>query len=137
MLGRLTRMISTRQEVGTTCQSAASKQLLKAVLIGSESASESPEFTTAAMAARCGLTLLTIRFNLNPRDWVCEGSFYAGHEARHSLGKSAGNRSRTMIRAKSEWVIRKRDGRVSPYDDGLIGRAIANAFRAEQNLADG
>ena len=42
-----------------------------------------------------------------------------------------------MIRAKSEWVIRKRDGRVSPYDDGLIGRAIANAFRAEQNLADG
>lgn len=42
-----------------------------------------------------------------------------------------------MIRAKSEWVIRKRDGRVTPFDDGLIGRAIANAFRAEQNLADG
>jgi ribonucleoside-diphosphate reductase alpha chain len=42
-----------------------------------------------------------------------------------------------MIRARSEWVIRKRDGRVAPFDDGLIGRAIANAFRAEQNLADG
>lgn len=42
-----------------------------------------------------------------------------------------------MIRARSEWVIRKRDGRVAPYDDGLIGRAIANAFRAELNLADG
>ena len=42
-----------------------------------------------------------------------------------------------MIRAKSEWVIRKRDGRVSPYDDGLIARAIENSFRAQQNLADG
>ncbi|MEQ9406280.1 MAG: ribonucleoside-diphosphate reductase subunit alpha [Fuerstiella sp.] len=42
-----------------------------------------------------------------------------------------------MIRARSEWVIRKRDGRVAPFDDGLIGRAIANAFRAELNLADG
>ena len=42
-----------------------------------------------------------------------------------------------MIRAKSEWVVRKRDGRTAPYDGGLIGRAIANAFRAELNLADG
>ena len=42
-----------------------------------------------------------------------------------------------MIRARSEWIIRKRDGRVAPFDDGLIGRAIANAFRAEMNLADG
>ena len=42
-----------------------------------------------------------------------------------------------MIRARSEWVIRKRDGRVAPFDDGLIGRAIANAFRAEMNLAEG
>ena len=42
-----------------------------------------------------------------------------------------------MIRARSEWVVRKRDGRVVPFDDGLIGRAIANAFRAELNLADG
>ncbi|MCP4509824.1 MAG: ribonucleoside-diphosphate reductase subunit alpha, partial [Fuerstiella sp.] len=42
-----------------------------------------------------------------------------------------------MIRARSEWVVRKRDGRVVPFDDGLIGRAIANAFRAELNFADG
>ena len=42
-----------------------------------------------------------------------------------------------MIRARSEWVVRKRDGRVAPFEDGLIGRAIANAFRAELNLADG
>ena len=41
-----------------------------------------------------------------------------------------------MIRARSEWVIRKRDGRTVPFDSGLIGRAIANAFRAELNLAD-
>lgn len=42
-----------------------------------------------------------------------------------------------MIRAKSEWVVRKRDGRTVSYDSGLIGRAIANAFRAELNLANG
>ncbi|MCR9199627.1 MAG: ribonucleoside-diphosphate reductase subunit alpha [Planctomycetaceae bacterium] len=42
-----------------------------------------------------------------------------------------------MIRARSEWVVRKRDGRVAPFEDGLIGRAIANAFRAELNLAEG
>ena len=42
-----------------------------------------------------------------------------------------------MIRARSEWVVRKRDGRVAPFDSGLIGKAIANAFRAELNLADG
>ena len=41
-----------------------------------------------------------------------------------------------MIRARTEWVIRKRDGRMVPFDSGLIGRAIANAFRAELNLAD-
>ncbi|MCH2203116.1 MAG: ribonucleoside-diphosphate reductase subunit alpha [Fuerstiella sp.] len=41
-----------------------------------------------------------------------------------------------MIRAQTEWVIRKRDGRTVPFDSGLIGRAIANAFRAELNLAD-
>ena len=41
-----------------------------------------------------------------------------------------------MIRARTEWVIRKRDGRTVPFDSGLIGIAIANAFRAEQNLAD-
>ena len=42
-----------------------------------------------------------------------------------------------MIRARSEWVVRKRDGRIAPFDDGLVGRAIANAYRAELNLADG
>ena len=42
-----------------------------------------------------------------------------------------------MIRARSEWVVRKRDGRIVPFDDGLIGCAIANAFRAELSLADG
>ncbi|MCH2210869.1 MAG: ribonucleoside-diphosphate reductase subunit alpha [Fuerstiella sp.] len=41
-----------------------------------------------------------------------------------------------MIRAQTEWVIHKRDGRTVPFDSGLIGRAIANAFRAELNLAD-
>lgn len=42
-----------------------------------------------------------------------------------------------MIRAQSEWVVRKRDGRVAPFESGLIGKAIANAFRAELNLAKG
>src|SRR5690606_33083353 len=41
-----------------------------------------------------------------------------------------------MIRAQQEWLVRKRDGRVVPFDMGLIERAIANAFRAELNLAD-
>ena len=41
-----------------------------------------------------------------------------------------------MIRTRTEWVIRKRNGRTVPFDSGLIGRAIANAFRAELNLAD-
>ncbi len=41
-----------------------------------------------------------------------------------------------MIRARTEWLIRKRDGRTVPFDSGLIGIAIANAFRAELNLAD-
>ena len=41
-----------------------------------------------------------------------------------------------MIRAKSEWVVRKRDGRLVPFDDRLIERAMSNAFRAELNLAE-
>jgi ribonucleoside-diphosphate reductase alpha chain len=41
-----------------------------------------------------------------------------------------------MIRAQAEWIIRKRDGRLVLFDSGLIGRAIANAFRAELNLAE-
>ena len=40
-----------------------------------------------------------------------------------------------MIRAVSEWIIRKRDGRTVPFEPGLIARAISNAFRAELNLA--
>jgi len=40
-----------------------------------------------------------------------------------------------MIRAVSEWIIRKRDGRTVPFEPSLIARAIGNAFRAEQNLA--
>lgn len=41
-----------------------------------------------------------------------------------------------MIRAVSEWIIRKRDGRTVPFDPRLINRAIINAFRAELNLAE-
>ncbi len=41
-----------------------------------------------------------------------------------------------MIRTQQEWLVRKRDGRTVPFDDGLIERAISNAFRAELNLAD-
>ena len=41
-----------------------------------------------------------------------------------------------MIRAVSEWIIRKRDGRTVPFDPRLIARAIGNAFRAELNLAE-
>jgi ribonucleoside-diphosphate reductase alpha chain len=41
-----------------------------------------------------------------------------------------------MIRAVSEWIIRKRDGRTVPFEPRLINKAIANAFRAELNLAD-
>jgi ribonucleoside-diphosphate reductase alpha chain len=41
-----------------------------------------------------------------------------------------------MIRTQQEWLVRKRDGRVVPFDIALIERAMANAFRAEYNLAD-
>jgi len=41
-----------------------------------------------------------------------------------------------MIRAVSEWIIRKRDGRTVPFEPRLINHAILNAFRAELNLAD-
>lgn len=41
-----------------------------------------------------------------------------------------------MIRAMSEWVVRKRDGRLVPYEPALIETALSNAFRAELNLAD-
>jgi ribonucleoside-diphosphate reductase alpha chain len=39
-----------------------------------------------------------------------------------------------MIRAQSEWIVRKRDGRVVPFDPSRIERAMQNAFRAEQKL---
>ena len=50
-------------------------------------------------------------------------------------GKFKGERR--MIRAVSEWIIRKRDGRTVPFEARLISKAIGNAFRAELNLADG
>jgi ribonucleoside-diphosphate reductase alpha chain len=42
-----------------------------------------------------------------------------------------------MLRAPHEWLVRKRDGRVVPFDLSRIQNAIACAFRAELNLADG
>lgn len=42
-----------------------------------------------------------------------------------------------MLRAPHEWVVRKRDGRVVPFDLTRIQNAIGCAFRAELNLADG
>ncbi len=41
-----------------------------------------------------------------------------------------------MVRTQQEWLVRKRDGRVVPFDAALISRAINNAFRAELNLAE-
>ena len=40
-----------------------------------------------------------------------------------------------MIRARAEWIVRKRDGRKAPFEPKLVYRAISNAFRAELNLA--
>ncbi|HWL07829.1 MAG TPA: ribonucleoside-diphosphate reductase subunit alpha [Planctomicrobium sp.] len=42
-----------------------------------------------------------------------------------------------MLRAPHEWIVRKRDGRIVSFDLKLIQNAIANAFRAELNLASG
>lgn len=42
-----------------------------------------------------------------------------------------------MLLAPHEWVVRKRDARVIPFDLGRIQNAIVNAFRAELRLADG
>ena len=41
-----------------------------------------------------------------------------------------------MIRARSEWIVRKRDGRLVGFEPTLISRAISNAFRAEMNLVE-
>ncbi len=42
-----------------------------------------------------------------------------------------------MIHAPQDWVVRKRDGRVVPFELPRIQTAITNAFCAELNLADG
>lgn len=39
--------------------------------------------------------------------------------------------------ALQDWIVLKRDGRTVPFDLSRIQNAIANAFRAELNLADG
>ena len=36
-----------------------------------------------------------------------------------------------------DWIVRKRDGRSVAFEMDLISNAIAKAFRAELNLADG
>ena len=35
-----------------------------------------------------------------------------------------------MVGTQAEWNVRKRDGRMVPFDGSLIARAISNAFRA-------
>ena len=40
-----------------------------------------------------------------------------------------------MMRPLQDWIVRKRDRRVVPFDVTRIENAIANAFRAELNLA--
>ena len=42
-----------------------------------------------------------------------------------------------MLRAPQEWLVRKRDSRVVPFDLSRLQQAIASSFRAELNLADG
>jgi ribonucleoside-diphosphate reductase alpha chain len=42
-----------------------------------------------------------------------------------------------MLRAPQEWLVRKRDARIVPFDLPRIQNAIACAFRADLNLADG
>lgn len=39
-----------------------------------------------------------------------------------------------MIRAESDWVVRKRDGRRVAFDRALISRAVGKAFKAELGL---
>ena len=41
-----------------------------------------------------------------------------------------------MTRLQTDWIVRKRDGRIASFDMNRIGRAMENAFRAELNLAD-
>ena len=42
-----------------------------------------------------------------------------------------------MILATQDWIVRKRDGRVVPFELSRVQHALTNAFRAELNLADG
>lgn len=42
-----------------------------------------------------------------------------------------------MIRTQQDWIVRKRDGRTVPFEPAYVRKAIANAFRAERNLAAG
>ena len=39
-----------------------------------------------------------------------------------------------MIRAQTDWIVRKRDGRLVPFDPAFIQKAIGRAFRAEKDL---
>ncbi|MCA8984615.1 MAG: ribonucleoside-diphosphate reductase subunit alpha [Planctomycetaceae bacterium] len=41
-----------------------------------------------------------------------------------------------MTRPQTDWIVRKRDGRMAPFDMNRIGKAMENAFRAELNLLD-
>lgn len=39
-----------------------------------------------------------------------------------------------MIRAQTDWIVRKRDGRLTPFDPEFVHKAIQKAFRAELNI---
>ncbi|MBL4885823.1 MAG: ribonucleoside-diphosphate reductase subunit alpha, partial [Planctomycetaceae bacterium] len=41
-----------------------------------------------------------------------------------------------MTRPQTDWIVRKRDGRVVPFDLARIGKAMENCFRIELNLAE-
>ena len=41
-----------------------------------------------------------------------------------------------MTRPQTDWIVRKRDGRVVPFDLARIGRAMENSFRIELNLSE-
>ena len=41
----------------------------------------------------------------------------------------------SLIQTTQEWLVRKRDGRVVPFDVERIEKALRKAFRADQGLA--
>src|SRR5262245_11856354 len=41
-----------------------------------------------------------------------------------------------MLRASDDWLVRKRDGRVVPFEESRIRCAMVSAFRAELNLTE-